>query len=215
MVEVPTDTGGPPDDPSKQRAVRGPKHHSVDGAIQAAMEAGAGEDVTLGEILDVLAMRSIGPVLFIPALIAVLPIIGALPGVTWTMAGLILLISTQMIFTRNSHWAPDFIRKLKLSRNLLQKSLGWARRPARWIDRVTRARLAFLVRPPLAKLMGLAVLAMAVVMFIVSVIPGGVVAPALVVLILAIALITEDGLVGLIGLGLSGVSVALAWRLFH
>ncbi len=214
MVEVPTGAGERPG-AAPRRAPRGPRHRSVDGAIQAAMEAGEGETVTLGEILDVLALRSIGPVLFIPALIAVLPLIGALPGVTWTMAGLILLISIQMIFTHNSHWAPDIIRKLSMSRSLLQKSLGWARKPARWIDRVTRARLAFLVHRPWARLIGVAIFLMAVVMFIVSVIPGAVVAPGLVVLILSIALITEDGLVGLVGLGLSGGAIALTWTLIY
>lgn len=212
MAEVHTDTGVQPDAPQRRR---GPRHKSVQGAIQAAMCAGEGESVTVGEILDVLAMRSIGPVLFIPALIAVLPLIGALPGVTWTMAGLVFLISIQMVFFGNSHWAPQLLRKLSISRSLLQKSLGWAQRPARWIDRVTKARLAFLVRPPFSRLVGLSAVLLAVVMFVVSVIPGAVVIPGLVVIILAIALITEDGVVAIIGHSLAIGAAVLAWRLLN
>jgi hypothetical protein len=193
---------------------RHPLHTSVDDAIRAAMCAGEGDSVQVGEILDVLATRPIGPLLFVPALIAILPGIGALPGVTWGTAALILLISAQMVFTRNSHWAPEPLRRLRLKRSILEKSLSWARPMARWIDKATKPRLVFLVRGPLRRLVGLTVLLMSVVMFAASIIPGLVIAPGLAVLILSIALTTQDGVVAVIGHTLAFGAIGLAvWLL--
>lgn len=188
-----------------------PPHPSVEAAIEAAMNAGSGESVRTGDVLDELATRSLGPLLFFPALIGVLPGIGALPGVTWTMAALIMLISFQMMFTHNSHWAPRFLRRLKLKRDLLRTSISWTRRPARWIDRVTAARLRMLLRGPFAKLIGLSVFLLSAAMFVASIVPGAVVIPGLVVLVFSVALITQDGVVALLGHALTLAAGGFVW----
>ena len=58
------------------------------------------DDPTIGELLEASGSRSMGPVLFIPALIAFSPV-GAIPGMSIAMGAVIILFATQLIIGRS------------------------------------------------------------------------------------------------------------------
>ncbi|MBR9825655.1 MAG: exopolysaccharide biosynthesis protein [Alphaproteobacteria bacterium] len=169
-----------------------------DGLTGAADE---GPDfVSVADILSALAHRSYGPLLLLPALISVLPIVGALPGVTWTMSALSLLVSLNFLFSRRSLWLPSALRAIKFPRRTFEQAVEWCRPWLRRLDGFIHPRLNLMLGPPWPFLVAILCVLLSLAMFVASVVPGGVVIPALGIVFLAIGLTTHDGLILLLGI---------------
>lgn len=199
-----------PDEPGHEQGTAigtaGPAEleHLFDG-LTAGVE---GDSVSVGTILSALAHRSYGPLLLLPALISILPVIGALPGITWAMSTLTLLISLQFLFSRDALWLPGPVRRLTISRSLFERSVDWARPWLRRLDRFVHPRFNLMLAPPWPMLVAVLCVLLSLAMFATSLIPGGVVIPAMGVVLLAIGLTTHDGLVLLLGIT---ASIAAFW----
>ncbi|MEE2567641.1 exopolysaccharide biosynthesis protein [Hyphobacterium marinum] len=173
-------------------------------------------DITVGELIDRLAHRSFGPLLLLPALVSVLPVIGALPGVTWTTSAICLVVSLHFLFQRHRVWLPGFLRGLSVPEKSFCKGLAAAKPWLRRLDGVTYKRFHLLLLPPAPILVALLCVVLSVAMFVFSVIPGGVVIPAAGIILLAIALTTHDGLLLALGVLVGAGAVAGAiWLLFR
>lgn len=161
--------------------------------FEMAGRTGDGDRVEVGEVLDALSHRSYGPLLFIPALISVVPVVGALPGVTWTTAALCLFISVQFLLQRRSLWMPKGLRKLHFEQKAFDKGVDIARPWLRRLDGFTHPRLRLMLLPPAPLLLALLCVALSLAMFVYSLVPGGVVIPAVALIVIAIGLTTHDG----------------------
>lgn len=168
---------------------------------------GKGKHVSIGDILAALAHRSYGPLLLLPALVSVLPIIGALPGVTWTMSALSLLISLNFLFNRRSLWIPAGVRNIRFPRAAFERAVEWCRPWLKRLDSFVHPRLNLMLAPPWPFLVAILCVALSLAMFVASIVPGGVVIPALGIVFLAVGLTTHDGLILLLGI----VSAAAAF----
>jgi hypothetical protein len=174
-------------------------------------ESALGDRISVGAIIAALAHRSYRPLLLLPALISVLPVIGAIPGVTWTMAALCLFISLHFAVNRRSLWLPRGLKKITLSAKTFERSVGWAMPTLRWIDRLTHPRFKLFLAPPWPFLIAILCVALSLAMFATSLFPGGVVIPATGVILIAIGLTTHDGLVLLFG---ALASAAAFWGVY-
>lgn len=150
--------------------------------------------LTVGELLDAFGPRAHGPLLFAPALIAVAPIIGALPGISLTMAALMTLFALQLVLGLERPWAPDALRDAKLPGDGVIKALDLIGPTARAADRVFKPRLRLFAQRPWLRLTGAVALCAALMACVGALLPGLIVPPALVILVLAVGLATEDGL---------------------
>lgn len=159
-----------------------------------AGEANPGDRVAVGDVMDSLSHRSYGPLLLLPAVISILPFVGALPGVTWTTAALCLFISIQFLFQRRSLWLPGGLRKLHVSQSAFDKGVNAARPWLRRIDGFTHPRLRLVLKPPAPVLIALLCVMLSLAMFVYSLLPGGVVIPAAALILIAIGLTTHDGI---------------------
>lgn len=164
-----------------------------------AAKAGDGDHVKVGEVIDALAHRSYGPLLLLPAVISVLPVIGALPGVTWTTSALCLFISVHFLMRRQSLWIPEPLRELEVSKSAFKKGVDAARPWLKRADGFTHPRLRLFLHAPAPLFIALLCVALSVAMFIYSVVPGGVVIPAAALIIIAIGLTTHDGILIVVG----------------
>ena len=174
--------------------------------------AGAESDddrVSLDSILETVGRRSFGPLLLVAGLITVMPIIGDIPGMP-TMMGLIVISTAgQMIFGRERFWLPGWILKRSFNRDKLCKALRWLRRPARFLDRITRPRLTVLVHGP-------GVYAIAIVCIIVALatpamefIPFSANGAGAALIAFGLSLIVHDGLVALIAFVITATAFGL------
>ena len=183
--------------------------------LQSVLEdletAGDGDEgeIALGEILDAFEGRSLGVLLTLFGAVAALPVIGAIPGMSIVTGGLILVAVAQSLFGGASGiWAPERLRKRRMSREKLGKAVEKARPVARRIDRLLKARL----RPLASRAAVSAASAPLALAFIpLAVVPFGVQAPALAVTLLGLSLMARDGACALVGYAFALATVYILW----
>lgn len=170
---------------------------------------GEGDEVVLGDVLNMLQGRSLGVLLSFIALFNLIPIIGSLPGIPALTGGLILVLSAQSLLAgRSSIWLPQRWMSKSISRSSLKQALEKSRPWLVWLDRVIRPRMRALADH---RIVALCSIFLALMFFPLSFIPWGVVVPAMAVLLLALALIGHDGFMALVGYGFSAVSLWFVW----
>ncbi len=183
---------------------------SMEAVLDTIADAGDGRRVSVEDIVNEIGDDAFGPLMLIPALVAVTPASG-IPGLTATAGLIIALVSFQMVIGRKALWLPGFILNRTMSRSKLDTARDWLAKPARIIDRLTGKRLSFLVKPPFSVVPALICLCAGLVMPFLEVIPfsGSVMAGA--VSLFALSFVTEDGILSVLGTALVATAGYLAW----
>ena len=149
---------------------------------------------SVDDLLDAFGSRAFGPLLVIPGLLMLTPL-GAVPFVPATLSVFVVLVSAQKALGFAHPWLPWRLRERSVERAQLERSVSRARPWARRIDRVLKPRLRFLTGPPFERgLAAIATLLAASIVFI-GFVPLAAAAPASGVLLIGLALTTNDGLV--------------------
>jgi len=178
--------------------------------------AGTAETVSLGELLGSFGRRAFGPFLLVPALVAILPVVGALPGVSLLTAIIELGVSVQLALGQRGLHLPERIRRVAVPRKALMLSVRLMRPVAHAAGHAVRPRLQMLTTDGGARMAaGVLALTLAALMLIGALIPGGIVLPAIGMIVLALGLTSRDGLLLVIALafGLGSIGAGLWWML--
>ncbi|GGE34053.1 hypothetical protein GCM10011367_05630 [Marinicauda pacifica] len=173
---------------------------SLQDVLEDLTKEGDSETISVDDILEALAHRSFGPLLLIPALLSVLPVVGALPGVSYAMAGLAFFISFHFVVSKPKLWLPSPIRNMKMDRDGFEKGLEKSRPVIKWIDRMVVPRFALALRDPMPRLISILCLLVSILMLIYASVPGGIVIPAVALILLSLGLTTHDGIVIVLGI---------------
>lgn len=168
------------------------------GLLTALVDNTQGEKTTIGDLLDAFGTRTFGPLLLVPAIIAVAPT-GAIPGMSIVTGTIILLISLQMLIGREHVWLPKRVTSFSFSRDTLKKSVEQTLPWAKWLQRYVGRRWSFLSQPPAHYLVALTCAALALTMFPLALVPFAVAIPGSAIALFALGLTLEDG--ALIGAG--------------
>jgi hypothetical protein len=182
----------------------GAKEVGAHGRLAALLEASPPEGLTLGEVLDGLHERAFGIFLLLLALPCCIPF---LYGVPQAVALPLLVVAGQMVLGYRSPWLPDRFRGRRVSRAQLERIVTASRPWLRSVEVVLRPRLSALSRPPLDRLVGLAL-----VLFGASILvplPLTNTVPGIAVAVVALGLIERDGLPILGGVVLGVVWIGL------
>lgn len=163
------------------------------------------ERISLGEILESVGSRSLGPLLLVAGLITLAPIIGDIPGVPTLMATLVLLIAAQLLVRRQQLWLPQWLLKRSVAREKMQRVLEWSRKPAGFIDRYTRPRLARLVEGRGEHLVAIVCIFVALMMPLMEFVPFSANFAGLALSAFGMALISRDGALALVALAVLGL----------
>jgi hypothetical protein len=171
--------------------------------------AAQGESITVQEVIEKLGRKSFASLMLVFSLISTSPA-SAIPGITATVAVIVLLLVAQMIVQRDCVWLPGFITRRHMSTAKLCKGIGWLRKPVHFVERFLRPRLTFLLHRPWIFLPLILVLALTLFMPFMEVIPtSGSIASA-VIAFFAAGLLTRDGGLVLVSLILLlGVPIAV------
>ncbi len=182
---------------------------SLSGVLEDLERCGHDDAVSVGDVLDAFAHRSLGFLITVFALIAAIPVIGAIPGVSILTGSLILIAIFQSVAGGKALWAPGFVRRREIDRDTYRNGLERGRRWLGRIDRVLKPRLRPLVATAPARAILIAsAAAMAVTFYPLAFVPWGVTVPALGALAVGLALLSGDGLLALVGYLLGGSTVA-------
>lgn len=163
----------------------------------------------LGVLVDAFGRKAYGPLLLIPAVLAVSPI-GAIPGMSIVTATLIALIAGQMLIGRVSPWLPDRLMRFGLPNRRLAPALDWLHRKVRPLDRYVGRRWTVLVRPPAGQIVAVVMLTLAAAMIPLAAVPFGVTPVGAAIAVLALAITLADGVVMAVGLAISASALGAA-----
>jgi len=173
------------------------------------------DEVQIQSIMDAFGGRLFGPVILVPALIAVTPL-GAVPFVPTAIGTTIVLIAVQRLFGSKHPWIPKAIRDRGVERSRMTGAFDRFRPWASRIDLFIRARWTWLLDGPMERLIAAIVVVLGLTMPPLELLPFAVLAPASAVLMLGLAITGRDGLLAALGIGLSVASVGLViwWLAF-
>ena len=187
--------------------------HKLEALFDALAAQAEDEDhITVDAILDRLGHRSYGPLLLLPSLLAIFPVVGALPGVSYGMAFIVLFVAVQFALSKPKLWLPVRLKRIRFSARAFRIGVGKSRPLLRWLDGFIMERFTIVLRSPFPKLIAWLCVALGVLMVLYAAVPGGVVIPGIAVALLGLGLTTHDGLVVALG-GLASVAAigGTAW----
>lgn len=169
-----------------------------------------GDKTTVGELLDALRQRTFGPLLLIPAIIAVAPT-GAIPGMSIVTGTMILLVSMQMLVGHEHVWLPDRVLSFEMSRGTLKNATAKAKPWAKWLESYLGQRWSILVEPPATYALAAVCALLAVSMFPLALLPFAVAVPGAAIALIALGLTLKDGILVCGGYAFAAVTVALVY----
>lgn len=161
------------------------------------------DTVTLDWALHQMNERAFGLFLLVLALPCCIPLLYGIPQV---VALPLMFISVQILLGRSSPWLPAKLGARTISKQGLQSLADRAGPWLRKIEAISRPRLTTLSRPPLDRLVGLAL-----VVFSASILvplPGTNTVPGIAVVMVSMGLLQRDGFVILSGLFVGTVWIA-------
>lgn len=163
-------------------------------------DTGHGDAVSVGDVTDAFQHRSLGVLLTVFSLIAALPIIGGIPGVSILTGTLVLIAIGQSFAGGGALWLPARVRRREMDRGRFKRGMDKARPWLRRVDRLIKPRLTALSAGRTNRWIISAVAAvLAVTFYPLAFVPWGVTVPALGILALGLGLMGCDGVFVLVG----------------
>ncbi len=185
---------------------------SVSEVIDRMENAAEGSETTLRDVVSALGEASFVPVLMAPALAVVSPLSGV--PVFSSICGItIALVAIQLLLNRDHLWLPDWMMRRKVKTESLRKATQWLRKPAGFLDRMSRERISFLVDRPFSWITELACLFCGISMPFLELLPftssilGGAVT------MFSLSLLVRDGLIAVFGFAVVACAATLGYVL--
>ena len=187
---------------------RGEKGQKLSEVLEKLVEETDGKEVTIGELLETFDGRAYGPLLLIPALLAVSPI-GMIPGMSVVTGSIIFLIAAQMLFSTKSPWLPKRLTAFSIPREKLVDTVEKTKPWALWIEKGVKHRFTMMADPPMSYLLAVSCMVLAATMYPLALVPFGVAVPGTAVILFALGLTARDGLLISFGYSISILAVGL------
>lgn len=184
---------------------------TLTGLLEQLDASETGDRIQLQDIVDNFNARGFGPLLVLPALIAVLPT-GAIPGVP-TLCGLfIAMVAGQLVLGKPTPWLPRRLSRRGFSHHQFHRAVArlspWTRR----FDRLLKPRLQVLVNGLSRRLTAALAVVLALAMIPLELLPFAAAIPALAIVLMGLGIVAEDGLMLAVGYI---VVVVGGWAIWH
>ncbi len=157
------------------------------------------DQVKVDAMLDIIGRRSFGPLLLLPGLLVLSPLSGV-PGVPSLSGLMVLLLSGQLLMGRQHFWLPAWLLNRCISHKRLQHALRFMRPVARWIDKLLRQRLTFLVESHAVYFVAAMCALVALTMPPLELMPFAATAAGVAITAFGLSLIGRDGLMALLAI---------------
>ncbi len=162
--------------------------------------------VSLGALRDALGDRGFGVLLFIFALPNLIPV--NIPLLSAVLGFPLVLLAAQLAYGRHKPWFPDWLTRQTFSHQgfaaIVTRALPYLERA----ERLLRPRLTFLLSWTGERLIGIAILVLALILALP--IPFANWLPAFGIAIIGLALVEKDGVAVLVGLAVGVASLMVA-----
>ncbi len=178
----------------------------LEGLLENVLADSSGETISIGEIVDHFGDRSFGPFLALLGMIAILPPMGAIPGVPAVVGSIIILFAVQMIFGRNHIWLPGFLKDITVERAKLKAAAARSKPWLKWIDGAISKRMQWAAGDLARYLAAVIVVLLALSMVPFEFIPFAVALPGSAIAMFGVGLMARDGLLMLVAFALAGLT---------
>ncbi|OFW71188.1 MAG: hypothetical protein A2W02_03605 [Alphaproteobacteria bacterium RBG_16_64_48] len=188
------------------RSVPTPNSRRTSQLLREFLAGETGPRITLGALRDALGDRGFGVLLFIFALPNLVPV--NIPLLSAVLGLPLVLLAAQLSYGRHKPWFPDWLTDQTFSRQgfaaVVTRALPYLERA----ERLLRPRLTILLSWTGERLIGIAILILALVLALP--IPFANWLPACAIAIIALAIVEKDGVAVLIGLVVGVLSLIVA-----
>jgi hypothetical protein len=175
-----------------------PQHWQLSRVLRDFLAQHQAQQICLEEVLQAMGDRAFGPTLLICALPEALPL--PIAGVSALVAIPLILVSTQLILGFRKPWLPARITRYSFQRQSFEQIINKAIGPLEQLERFFRPRWPIFTHPIVERLIGILLLFLALIVALP--IPFGNMIPAIIIVMICLGMIEQDGLM----LALSGVS---------
>lgn len=180
--------------------------HKIDGDGERA-------SITVREVLELIGRRAYGPLLLIIGLLSNSPAT-LIPGATWALAALALVVSIQLALHKDTPWMPPRALAIRLSEARIAKFIAMARPVAGALDKVIRPRFEFLADAPWVLLVALLCVLAAVITFPLGLIPFAPLVPGFAIIVFGLGLTARDGVLLTLGAAIMITAIWVLARVF-
>ncbi|HEX5693175.1 MAG TPA: exopolysaccharide biosynthesis protein [Arenimonas sp.] len=171
------------------------------------------EKVSLEDVLKALGSRAYGPLLVLLGLVIVSPV-GDIPGASAFLGLVVALVASQFLLHRRHLWLPRWMLRRTVGARLVDRSIGWLDKPARFIDRHLHPRLRALTGRVGRHVIAVSCLLAALMLVPLEFMPGASTIIGTALVAFGMALATHDGLAALIAFGFTVGAIGLiVWQL--
>lgn len=157
--------------------------------------------ISVGDLMEAIESRGFGALLLLPALLTFLPT-GGIPGVPGVCAIMIILICGQMVFGRRHAYIPKNIKNLSIRRKKLETILDKSRPTLKFLDHFVTQRFSFMFQPLTERIIAGISILLALTFFPLAFIPFAVLPSAAAIVLMSLGLLSRDGLLVILGLGM-------------
>jgi hypothetical protein len=168
------------------------------------------ERVQIGQLMHMLRDRAFGALLFIFSIPTVLP---APPGFSSIVGAPLIFLSLQLMIGRKAPWLPALIANRSVARKdfavVVFKCVPWLQK----LEKLLKPRWVVLAKPPAEQVIGAMCLLLASIVFLP--IPFGNMLPSFAICLLSLAIVERDGVLALIGMATSIVSIVIVWAFIY
>lgn len=175
------------------------KLRTLTSIIDRVSDAAKEDQISLRDVLSAVGDASFAPILLLPAMAVATPLSG-IPLFSALMGIIIFLVSLQMLLRRDQLWLPKWVLRRSLKGETVRKAFGYLRPVAGWLDKRTDKRLRVLTHRPFVFIPQLLCVISGAMMPALEFVPFSSSILGIGVAILALSILTRDGLVLLIGL---------------
>ncbi|KQI70575.1 exopolysaccharide biosynthesis protein exod [Loktanella sp. 5RATIMAR09] len=179
--------------------------------ISQVIDLAAADRISLREVLRTIGGAGFAPILLLPALAVATPLSG-IPFFSTTMGVLIFLVAGQMLLQRRHLWFPDWVLRREVQGHLVRNAFRKLYPVARWIDARTQTRMRIFAHRPLVFVPQILCLVSGLLMPVLEFVPFSSSILGVGVALLALGMLTRDGLLTIIGMLPYGVVALLIVR---
>lgn len=180
--------------------------------LNSLVDETSGETITVADLMNAVGRRAFGPLLLLLGFVAISPLT-IVPGASWLVAFITLLIAGQVLLGFKHPWLPRSTLDFSFPRQALINGVDRMCGPARMVDKWVKPRLAMITAPPFLQLIALVAIAAALITFPLGLVPFGPVLPGLAILLIGLGVTARDGVVVLLSGAAMGGSLLLITRL--
>ncbi|WP_170314573.1 exopolysaccharide biosynthesis protein [Aquibium carbonis] len=183
----------------------------VESLVETVESAAEGDgDVSVEELVETIGGDALASLMLVPALIMVSPASG-IPGLSTACATIVALAALQLAIGRHTLWLPGFLGNRRVARSKLDTATHWLQKPARFLDRLTGQRLAFLAARPFSIAPALLCVLIAFCVPFLELVPFSASIAGAAIGFIALGLVARDGVLIILGLLAALAAASLVW----